>query len=247
MKQVDPQQGRGVGSQAPDGKDASPLVGCLAAWLALLCGVGAVAAACFGRWWLAGGALVVTGLLWRLKGEPDPRGWRSSRSSMASTKVATGTIRRDTTRDGLGGAPPSAAARQRRTARAMGRIRRTAASAGIRGTGPIPSRTGRCGSWRVTSSSHPRSLRSRSPPPSAAATASKGGAIRYRHWLHWAAERKATPPRRHAATPPRRHAATPPRRHAATPRRRHAATPPRRHAATPPRRHAATPRVSTCR
>lgn len=74
MKKLDPHDEQGDGSQAPDRRYAHPLVGCLAVWLAVLCGVGAVAAACFGRWWLAGGAFAVASVLWLLKGEPDPRG-----------------------------------------------------------------------------------------------------------------------------------------------------------------------------
>lgn len=58
------------GSADPPG---NPRLGCLLAWLSLLSGVTGGVAACFGRGWLAGGALLLALALWRLKGRPDPR------------------------------------------------------------------------------------------------------------------------------------------------------------------------------
>jgi len=58
---------------SPKDEGSTPLKGCLLVWLSLLSGVAGVVAACFGRGWLAGGALLLALALWRLKGRPDPR------------------------------------------------------------------------------------------------------------------------------------------------------------------------------
>ena len=56
-----------------DRKYGDPRVGCLVSALSLGCFVGALVAAYDGRWWFAGGAVVVAVVPWFFVGPVDPR------------------------------------------------------------------------------------------------------------------------------------------------------------------------------